>query len=59
MRIGIDFSQPSTLRGLIMIIGAIFIGIAYLMGKDVTPIIALIMGTNGGAGLFLKDGKAQ
>lgn len=59
MRIGVDFSQPSTLRGLIMIIGAIFIGIAYLMGKDVAPLLAIIMSASGSAGLFLKDSKGQ
>lgn len=55
IQIGIDFSQTSTWRGLIMTIGAIFIGIAYLMGKDVAPIISLIMGASGGVGLFVKD----
>lgn len=57
IQIGIDFNQPSTWRGLIMVIGAIFIGIAYLNGKDVAPIITLIFGANGGVGLLLKDNQ--
>lgn len=55
MNIGIDFKEPSTTRGIIMIIGAIFAGVGYLMGKDVSPIIALAMGGSGLSGTFFKD----
>lgn len=55
MNFGIDFKEPSTTRGLIMIIASIVIGIGWLMGKDVEPIISVAMGLAGGAGFFIKD----
>jgi hypothetical protein len=59
MNFGVDFKEPSTTRGIIMIIASIFVGIAWLMGKDVTPIIGLAMGGSGLSGFFTKDSKSQ
>ena len=55
MQFGVNLNEPSTVRGIIMIIGSIFVGIGYLKGMDVRPIIGLAMGGSGLSGVFLKD----
>lgn len=58
MQLGIDFSQPSTVRGVITIIAALVLGVGVLLGKDIPQIISvfsLFLGANGAAGVFVKD----
>ena len=56
MKFGVDFNEPSTIRGLILLVGAVFLGIGWLQGKDVTPLITAVLGSSGLVGFFTKSG---
>lgn len=55
MKFGVDFSEPSTIRGLILLVGAVFLGIGWLQGKDVTPVLTIVFGSSGLVGFFTKS----
>lgn len=55
MKIGIDLTQPSTLRGLVWAITG-FIGVILVaLGKDPSQLVVLAMGVAGGLGVGIKD----
>jgi len=55
MNWGVDFTQPSTLRGLVWLtIFALGVVMTYL-GKDVTQLLLLGAGVAGGLGVTIKD----
>ncbi len=59
MQFGIDFNEPSTLRGLFLLIGTIIIGAGWLLGRvDTNSILAILttaIGGSGAVGLFTKS----
>ena len=55
MKFGIDWTQSSTLRGLVWAIAAIVGGIMVWQGKDVDQLLILTAGITGGLGLAVKD----
>jgi drug/metabolite transporter (DMT)-like permease len=57
MKFGIDFTQPSTVRGLVWSIAG-FIGVILVaLGKDPSQIVVLAMGVAGGLGVAVDDNK--
>lgn len=54
-KINIDFSQSSTVRGLTLVGSGMFAAIAYLIGKDPTPLITIGMTLSGAIGLLFDD----
>jgi len=55
MKSGIDWTQPSTLRGMVWGITAIMGVILIVMGRDPSSLIVLAMGVAGGLGIAVKD----
>lgn len=55
MKLGIDWSQASTKRGLIWMIGSVTSLVFYWYGKDPLPVIAVTGSLAGGLGLVAKD----
>jgi len=63
MQFGIDFKEPSTLKGLILVIATIIIGIGWLIGRvetnDVMGILTAAMGSTGLIGFLVKGGPGK
>ena len=57
MNLGIDFKQPSTLRGLIWLVTGIIGTVMIFAGKDVSQLLTLTAAVAGGMGLFVKDNQ--
>lgn len=55
MIFGIDFSQSSTKRGVVWVIGSLTALVFYWYGKDPLPVIAVTGSLAGGLGVALKD----
>ena len=55
IKFGIDWSQPSTLRGMVWVLVAIIGLVGWWFGKDVTQLILLGAGVAGGLGVTVKD----
>jgi hypothetical protein len=55
MKLGIDFSQPSTQRGSVWVIVFIAGTVGWWMGKDPTALILLGTGVAGAIGVATKD----
>jgi hypothetical protein len=55
MKLGIDWSQASTKRGLVWVATAIVGAIGWFYGKDVSQIILLGTAVAGGIGVAIKD----
>jgi len=55
MILGIDWTQASTQRGLVWVIGAIVAATFYGFGKDPMPIMLATSTLVGGLGLAVKD----
>lgn len=55
MSIGFDWSQQSTKRGAIWVIGSVTSLVFYWFGKDPLPVIAVTGSLAGGLGLVTKD----
>ena len=54
-KIQIDFSQPSTMRGAILCGTGLMAMIAYLVGKDPVPLLAIGASLTGSVGLLFSD----
>lgn len=57
MNFNIDFSQPSTIRGLVWFIFGIIGLVMLFMGKDISQLTPLAAAVAGGLGLGLDDNK--
>jgi hypothetical protein len=55
MKLGIDWTQSSTVRGLIWVVAAVTALVFYWFGKDPLPVMAVGGGLAGGLGVALKD----
>lgn len=55
MKLHIDWSQPSTLRGLIWLITGLVGFVGVWMGKDASQILLVGSAVAGGLGVALKD----
>jgi hypothetical protein len=55
MILGIDWTQASTQRGSVWVIGAIIATAFYAFGKDPMPIMLATSTMVGGLGLTVKD----
>lgn len=59
MKFQIDWSQPSTIRGLIWALTGLAAMVAYFIGKDPIPLLGIGSGVAGGLGVALHDNQAQ
>jgi len=59
MNLGVDFSQASTLRGLIWLITAAVGAVMAYHGQDVSQLLLLAGAVAGGLGVTLKDPLTQ
>ena len=55
MKLGIDWTQPSTMRGMVWGITAIIGVVLIVMGKDPSSLIVLAMGVAGGRGVAVTE----
>jgi threonine/homoserine efflux transporter RhtA len=55
MKFEVDFSQPSTIRGLVWVAVAVIGLVMIAFGKDVSQLIVLGAGVAGGLGVAIKD----
>lgn len=55
MKFKIDWSETSTKRGAVWIIGAAISMVFYWFGKDPLPVITVTASVAGGLGVALKD----
>jgi hypothetical protein len=51
----VDFSQPSTIRGLIWVTAGVIGTVGYMSGFDPMPIMTLAGALAGGLGVAVKD----
>jgi small-conductance mechanosensitive channel len=57
MTFEIDFNQPSTIRGIIWLVGGALGTLGYFSGFDPMPIMTLAGAVAGGLGVAIKDSK--
>lgn len=55
MKLGIDLSQPSSIRGIAWVFFAIVGALGWWAGKDIEGLIPLAMAVAGGLGVIVKD----
>jgi hypothetical protein len=55
MKLGIDWSQASTIRGIVWTITAVVGGVMIWQGKSVDQLLILATGVSGALGVTLKD----
>ena len=55
MTFEVDFTQPSTIRGIIWLVGGVLGTLGYFSGFDPMPIMTLTGSVAGGLGVSIKD----
>ena len=55
MKYGIDWSQPSTVRGLVWLATALIGAVMIWAGKDISQLLLLAAAIAGGLGVAVRD----